>query len=97
MASPPPGQPPLNPALNGIPPHLLALLQSAQQQQQQIPPQGPGAPSYGMPPGGPGMPGPGPPPPMMNTPPPPGQNGNPAQYQQLLYHLQRQAGQKPPQ
>ncbi|KAJ7508675.1 hypothetical protein B0H11DRAFT_2153090 [Mycena galericulata] len=91
MTSPPPGQPPMNPALNGIPPHLLALLQSAQQQQQ-IPPQGPGAPPYGMPPGGPGMPGP----PMMNTPPPP-QNGNPAQYQQLLYHLQRQAGQKPPQ
>ncbi|KAJ7687420.1 hypothetical protein B0H17DRAFT_1070163 [Mycena rosella] len=82
-----PGQPPLNPGLNGIPPHLLALLQSAQQQQQQQSQQGPPPP----PPGAYGMP----PPQMMNSPPPPPQNGNPQQYQQLLYHLQRQAGQKP--
>ncbi|KAJ7755061.1 hypothetical protein DFH07DRAFT_903996 [Mycena maculata] len=88
ISPPPPGPGPAgNPALNGLPPHLLALLQSAQQQHQG------GAPSpYGMPPapGGPGMPQPGPMggPPMMNSPPPgPGQNGNPAQYQQLLYHL----------
>jgi hypothetical protein len=63
-----------------LPPHILALLQQAQQQQQQQQqPPGP----YNMP----GMPPagmPGPPPPMMNTPPP---NGNPQQYQQLLYHL----------
>ncbi|KAJ7103126.1 hypothetical protein B0H15DRAFT_811057 [Mycena belliarum] len=75
------GPPPMNPALNGIPPHLLALLQSAQQQQAGGPPP-PG--TYGMPP---------PPPGMMNT--PPMANGNPQQYQQqLLYHL-RQAGTKP--
>ncbi|KAJ7897304.1 hypothetical protein B0H14DRAFT_3081012 [Mycena olivaceomarginata] len=81
---PQPGQPPQNPAaMQTLPPHILALLQQAQQQQQQQQqPPGP----YNMP----GMPPagmPGPPPPMMNTPPP---NGNPQQYQQLLYHLEGQ-------
>ncbi|KAJ7024345.1 hypothetical protein C8F04DRAFT_159777 [Mycena alexandri] len=80
---PQPGQQPPAPnpaAIAGLPPHLLALLQQAQQQQQQHTPPPPPSP-YGMP-GMPGMP--------PQIPPPP--NGNPQQYQQLLYHLRQQAG-----
>ncbi|TFK41933.1 hypothetical protein BDQ12DRAFT_696506 [Crucibulum laeve] len=77
-------QPP-NPALSGLPPNILALLQSAQQQR---PPGAPPAPGqYGMPPPG-----------VMNTPPPPPPSGAPAatgaQYQQLMSYLQTQAAAK---
>ncbi|KAF9469696.1 hypothetical protein BDZ94DRAFT_1243047 [Collybia nuda] len=72
----PPGpSPPAS--LAGLPPNILALLQSAQQQRPTQPPPGP----YGMPPG---------PPPMMNTPPPGANPANNAQYQQLMSYLQTQ-------
>ncbi|KAF8203925.1 hypothetical protein BJ912DRAFT_218928 [Pholiota molesta] len=72
--------PTLQSCFGNLPPNILALLQSAQQQQR---PPAPGQ-AYGMPP---------PPPHLMNTP-PPGAMGAPAanpQYQQLMAYLQTQA------
>ncbi|KAJ3505641.1 hypothetical protein NLJ89_g7313 [Agrocybe chaxingu] len=76
-------QPAANPSLAGLPPNILALVQSAQQQQR--------------PPGAPGQPFGMPPPHLMNAPPPgalgataPPGAGNP-QYQQLMAYLQTQA------
>ncbi|CAA7264776.1 unnamed protein product [Cyclocybe aegerita] len=84
MASTQPmGAPTANPNLAGLPPNILALVQSAQQQQR--PSGAPGQP-FGMPP------------PHLMNPPPPGALGaagppgaaNP-QYQQLMAYLQTQA------
>jgi hypothetical protein len=72
-STPQPGQPA---ALGNLPPNLLALLQSAQQQQAQPPLQQPAPTSYGMTPQQ-----------MMNSP-PSNANANPnAQYQQLMAYL----------
>lgn len=73
-STPQPGsQAPPNTALNGLPPNILALLQSAQQQQRPPPPAAP----YGMPP----------PQGMMNSPPPLPNPSNNLQYQQLMSFL----------
>ena len=72
----PGGIPPSNPALANLPPNILALLQSAQQQQR--PPLPPGQ-NYGMPINTP------PPAAMGSAQQPPG-NANP-QYQQLMAYL----------
>lgn len=72
------GQAHSNPALNGLPPNILALLQATQQQQQQQLLSGP---QYGMSP-------------AQNTPPPLGPGSTPAnaaQYQQLMSYLHTQA------
>lgn len=74
------GQAHSNPALNGLPPNILALLQATQQQQQQQPLSGP---QYG------GMP-----PAQMDTLPSLGPGSTPAnaaQYQQLMSYLHTQA------
>lgn len=74
------GQAHSNPALNGLPPNILALLQATQQQQQQQPLSGP---QYG------GMP-----PAQMDTLPSLGPGSTPAnaaQYQQLMSYLVRVA------
>jgi hypothetical protein len=74
-STPQPGLAPAAP-LAGLPPNILALLQSAQQRPQHPP--GPGQPPYGMPPQ------------MMNTPPPPPPGASAAanaQYQSLMAYL----------
>jgi len=79
QTAPQSGQSHSNPALNGLPPNILALLQATQQQQQQQPLSGP---QYAVPPA------------QMGTPPPLGPGSTPAnaaQYQQLMSYLVRVA------
>ncbi|GLB35752.1 putative RNA recognition motif containing protein [Lyophyllum shimeji] len=82
-----PAAPGAAPSLGSLPPNILALLQSAQQQrppQPGAPPGPPGAPQYGAPPTANGL-----------LPPPPPAGSHPAanaQYQQLMSFLQAQAG-----